>query len=115
MSIDELAVLDGSKCILQLRGVRPFLSDKFDITGHKNYKYLSDFDDKNAFNMEHFVNHKLEVKPDDKFEIFDHDATTADMPSEAFADFQDEQPTEQPEDLDEPDFDGFDPTDTELV
>jgi type IV secretion system protein VirD4 len=118
MSIDELSVMDGSKCILQLRGVRPFLSDKFDITGHKNYKYLSDFDEKNAFDMEKFVNHKRDVKPDDEFPIFEHDATTEDMPSEAFADFQAEQPHEQPEytdeELDTPDIEGYDPTDTEL-
>ena len=119
MSIDEIGVMDGSKCILQLRGVRPFLSDKFDITQHKNYKYLSDFDDRNAFDIEKFVNHKLDVKPDDEFPIFEHDATTEDMPSEAFADFQGEQQTEQteytPEELDAPDFEGFDPSDTELV
>ena len=69
--------------------------------------------------MEKFVNHKLVVKPDDEFPIFEHDATTEDMPSEAFADFQGEQQTEQPEytpeELDAPDFEGFDPTDTELI
>ena len=119
MSIDELSVMDGSKCILQLRGVRPFLSDKYDITKHKNYKFLSDFKEENAFDMEKFVNHKLEVKPDDKFLIFEADATTEDMPSEAFADNQcgqqAEQPDYVPEDLDAPDFDGFDPSDTELI
>jgi type IV secretion system protein VirD4 len=61
MSIDELSVLDGGKCILQLRGVRPFLSDKYDITKHKNYRHLSDFDENNAFNMERFVNRKMKV------------------------------------------------------
>ncbi len=70
-SIDELAVLDGSKCILQLRGVRPFMSDKYDITRHPNYKYLSDFDKKNAFSIERFLSTKLKLKPDEKFEAFD--------------------------------------------
>ena len=70
-SIDELAVLDGSKCILQLRGVRPFLSDKYDITRHPNYKYLSDFDKKNAFNIERFLSTKLKLKPGEQFEAFE--------------------------------------------
>jgi type IV secretion system protein VirD4 len=74
MSIDELSVLDGSKCILQLRGVRPFLSDKFDITKHKNYKYLSDYNPKNAFNIAKFVKQKCEVKDDDMCEVFDYNA-----------------------------------------
>ena len=55
MSVDELAVMDGSQCILQLRGVRPFLSKKYEITKHPNYKYLSDVDPKNAFNIEEFI------------------------------------------------------------
>jgi hypothetical protein len=117
MSIDELSVMDGSKCILQLRGVRPFLSDKYDITQHKNYKYLSDFSEKNAFNMEKFVNHKLTVKPDEDFEVFEYDAVAEDMPSEAFAAFSAEQQPEQPEYTDEADanyFEDYDPTDTEL-
>jgi type IV secretion system protein VirD4 len=108
MSIDELSVMDGSKCILQLRGVRPFLSDKYDITAHKNYRYLADFDDKNFFNMEQFVNRKLEVKPDDEFVMVEHDAQGEEMPAEAYADYT-------PEDNDADDFSGFDPTDTELV
>ena len=70
-SVDELAVLDGSKCILQLRGVRPFLSDKYDITKHPNYKYLSDFDKKNAFNIERFLSTKLKPKPGERFKAFD--------------------------------------------
>jgi hypothetical protein len=119
MSIDELSVMDGSKCILQLRGVRPFLSDKYDITQHKNYKYLSDFDPKNTFDMEKFVNHKLDVKPDAEFDLFSHDAQGEEMPPEAFADYQAEQSPEQseyvPDDLDEADFNDYDPTDTELV
>ena len=61
MSRDELAVMDGSKCILQLRGVRPFLSDKFDITKHKRYKELSDFDKKNEFDVERYLKHELQA------------------------------------------------------
>lgn len=71
--MDELAVLDGSKCILQLRGVRPFLSDKYDLTQHPNYKETSDFDPRNAFNIEQFLNHKLKLKPDDVFDYVDAD------------------------------------------
>lgn len=77
-SIDELAVLDGSKCILQLRGVRPFMSDKYDITKHPNYKYLSDFDKKNAFSIERFLSTKLKLKPGEKFEAFDIDLSGGD-------------------------------------
>ena len=77
-SVDELAVLDGSKCILQLRGVRPFISDKYDITKHPNYKYLSDFDKKNAFNIERFLSTKLKLKPGEKFEAFDIDVSGED-------------------------------------
>ena len=62
MSRDELAVMDGSKCILQLRGVRPFFSDKFDITRHKRYKELSDYDKKNEFDVEAYMRHRMEVK-----------------------------------------------------
>ena len=71
MSVDELAVLDGGKCILQLRGVRPFLSDKYDITKHPNYKYLSDANPKNAFDIEKFLSTKLKLKPEEEFEVFD--------------------------------------------
>lgn len=71
MSVDELAVMDGSKCILQLRGVRPFLSDKYDITKHPNYKYLSDADPKNAFDIEKFLAHRLRLKADDHYEAFE--------------------------------------------
>lgn len=73
-SIDELAVLDGGKCILQLRGVRPFLSDKYDITQHPNYKYLSDYDKRNEFNIEKFLSTKLNPKPDEAYEVFEVDA-----------------------------------------
>lgn len=71
MSMDELAVLDGGKCILQLRGVRPFLSDKYDITKHPNYRYLSDADPSNAFDVEQFLSARLEPKPDDTFQSFE--------------------------------------------
>ena len=64
MDIDELAVLDGSKCILQLRGVRPFLSDKYDITRHPNYRYLSDADPRNTFNLDHFLKGRWRVPKD---------------------------------------------------
>lgn len=80
-SVDELAVLDGSKCILQLRGVRPFMSDKYDITKHPNYKYLSDFDKKNAFSIERFLSTRLKLKPGEKFEAFDIDLSGGDAAS----------------------------------
>ncbi len=72
-SVDELAVLDGGKCILQLRGVRPFLSDKYDITKHPNYKYLSDYDPRNAFHIEKFLSTKLKPKLDDVFTTYSVD------------------------------------------
>ena len=75
MSIDELAVLDGSKCILQLRGVRPFLSDKYDITKHPNYRYLSDADPKNAFDIEKFLSTRLKTKGSDAFDVYEIDLT----------------------------------------
>ena len=71
MSRDELAVLDGGKCILQLMGVRPFLSDKYDLTQHPNYKYTSDADPKNAFDIEKFLNHKLKLRADDEFQVLE--------------------------------------------
>ena len=71
MSQDELAVMDGGKCILQLRGVRPFLSNKYDITKHPNYKYTSDFDKKNALDIERFLSHRLRLKPDAVCEVFE--------------------------------------------
>ena len=72
-SVDELAVLDGSKCILQLRGVRPFLSDKYDLTQHPNYKYTSDFDKRNEFNIEQFLSRRLRLKAGDEFVVVDAD------------------------------------------
>lgn len=71
MSMDELAVMDGGKCILQLRGVRPFLSEKYDITKHPNYKYLSDFDKRNTFNIEKYLSTKLKPKPDEVYDVYE--------------------------------------------
>lgn len=72
-TVDELAVLDGGKCILQLRGVRPFKSDKYDLTQHPNYKYTSDFDKKNEFNIEQFLSRRLKLKAGDEFVVVDAD------------------------------------------
>jgi type IV secretion system protein VirD4 len=77
-TVDELAVLDGSKCILQLRGVRPFLSNKFDITQHRNYKYLSDANPKNEFDIETFLSHRLKPKQDETYNVFEVDVSEAD-------------------------------------
>ena len=74
-SVDELAVLDGSKCILQLRGVRPFMSNKYDITKHPKYKLLSDYDKKNEFDIEKFVSTKLRTKPDDVYDVYEIDVS----------------------------------------
>ena len=71
MSQDEIAVMDGGKCILQLRGVRPFLSDKYDITKHPKYKLLSDYDKRNAFDIEKYQRHNLVLKPNDTFDLYD--------------------------------------------
>ncbi|MCD8382343.1 MAG: type IV secretory system conjugative DNA transfer family protein [Clostridiales bacterium] len=73
MSQDELAVMDGGKCILQLRGVRPFLSDKYDLTQHPNYKLTSDYDKRNAFDIEAFLNHRLKLRPNDRYTVVDAD------------------------------------------
>ena len=70
MSQDEIAVMDGGKCIMQLRGVRPFFSDKFDICKHKNYKYLSDYDKKNRFDIEKYLSTNLVMKPDEEVEVY---------------------------------------------
>ena len=90
MSIDELAVMDGSKCILQVRGVRPFLSEKYDITQHPNYKYLSDYDPKNAFNIEKYLNRNLKLKDEEIFMTYeisiddeDSDESSDDYPDES--------------------------------
>ena len=73
-SVDELAVLDGGKCILQLRGVRPFLSNKYDITKHPIYKYLSDYDEKNVFDIEKYLSTKLHPKPTEEYDLYEIDA-----------------------------------------
>ena len=78
MSQDEIAVMDGAKCILQLRGVRPFLSNKYDITKHPKYRQLSDYDKRNAFDIEKYRQHKLVVKPDDTFDLYDMGEVDAD-------------------------------------
>ncbi|MBC5744874.1 type IV secretory system conjugative DNA transfer family protein [Lachnospiraceae bacterium MD308] len=78
MSRDELAVMDGNKCILQLRGVRPFLSDKFDITRHKRYKELSDYDKKNAFDVEAYMKHPLKIRMKEEFDLYEVDGSEGD-------------------------------------
>ena len=74
LSRDEIAVLDGGKCILQLRGVRPFLSDKYDLTQHPNYKLTSDYDPKNTFDIEKYLNRKEKINPNDEFVVIDADS-----------------------------------------
>ena len=74
LSRDELAVLDGGKCILQLRGIRPFLSDKYDLTQHPNYKLTSDYDSKNTFDIEKYLNRKEKINPNDEFVVIDADS-----------------------------------------
>ena len=82
MDVDELAVLDGGKCILQLRGVRPFLSDKFDITQHPLYKYLADHDKKNAFDIARFLSTRLKPRPNEVYDVFEVDVSEEDPGSE---------------------------------
>ena len=79
MSRDELAVMDGNKCILQLRGVRPFLSDKYDITKHRRYKELSDYNRKNEFDIEKYLEHKLVISRDTAFEMHEYEITKEDI------------------------------------
>lgn len=81
MSRDELAVMDGSKCILQLRGVRPFLSDKFDITRHKRYRMLSDADPKNAFQIEKYLQHRLQTRSETVFDAYEIDISDSEQQS----------------------------------
>lgn len=71
MTMDELAVMDGNKCIVQVRGVRPFLSDKYDLTQHPNYKYTSDYDKRNAFDVERYLKHNLKLKANDTYQVID--------------------------------------------
>lgn len=73
MSVDEIAVMDGAKCILQIRGERPFFSNKYDITKHKNYKYLADFKARNIFDVEQFLSARLKLKPADEYEVIEID------------------------------------------
>ena len=75
MSVDDLATLDGGKCILQVRGLRPFLSDKYDITKHPNYKYLSDADKRNTFDVEKYMFHRLKLKADEEYNVYEIDET----------------------------------------
>ena len=84
MSVDELAVLDGGKCILQLRGVRPFLSDKYDITKHPNYKLTADFDERNTFDVQEYLQHRLKLKGDEVCSVYEADLPeTTEAPDEA--------------------------------
>ena len=71
MTPDEIAVMKGNKCIFQLRGVRPFLSEKYDITKHKRYKLLSDYNEKNAFDIKKYMSTKLKLKPNQEIELYD--------------------------------------------
>ena len=71
MSVDELAVMNGSKCILRLRGVRPFLSDKYDLTQHPNYRYTADYDKKYTFDIEKYLDHRLKLRANDRYEVID--------------------------------------------
>ena len=84
MSVDELAVMDGGKCILQLRGVRPFLSDKYDITAHPNYKYLSDANPKNAFHIENYLSRQLKLRLEEEFAAIEVDVSDSPEDEEAF-------------------------------
>ena len=85
MSIDEISVMDGSKCILQLRGVRPFLSNKYDLLKHPKYNLTSDADERNTFDIERFISHRLKVKPTDTVEVYDctPENTTTEQAEEA--------------------------------
>jgi len=86
MSMDELAVMDGGKCILQVRGVRPFLSDKYDITAHPNYKYLSDFNPQNAFHIEKYLHRQLEIRLEEECEAFEVNVGDDEEPLEDLTD-----------------------------
>ena len=78
MTQDELAVMDGNKCVLQLRGVRPFFSDKYDITKHTNYKYLSDFDEKNTFDIKDYLSTNLKLRANDEYDVHEIDLSAED-------------------------------------
>ena len=79
MSMDELAVMDGGKCILQLRGVRPFLSQKYDLTQHPNYRYTSDFNPKYAFSIEKYLSTDLKLREDDTYAVYEVDTDDEEM------------------------------------
>ena len=87
MSEDELATMDGEKCILQVRGARPFFSDKYDITQHKHYRFLSDFDPKNTFDLVKHINRELKVDPKEEYEFFEYVPVDEEIPIEALTDF----------------------------
>ena len=91
MSEDEIAVMDGEKCILQLRGVRPFFSNKFDITAHKHYRFLSDFNPKNTFNLEKYLIRKLKVDPIEEYEYFQYTPVDEVLPTAALTSFSQEE------------------------
>ena len=110
MSVDELSVMDGSKCVLQLRGVRPFLSDKYDITKHKNYPLLSDADPKHAFDVGKFVSTRLKVNPDEPYLISEFVAADEEMPDMAMGDFEPEADT-----VDESFYEDYDEVDLEPI
>jgi type IV secretion system protein VirD4 len=74
MTIDELTTMDGSKCILQLRGLRPFLSPKYDLKKHPNYKYTAEADKRNSFDISSLINRRMEVKPDEQYTVYEVDA-----------------------------------------
>jgi len=102
MMIDELSVMDGSKCVLQLRGVRPFLSDKYDITKHKNYRFLSDSDPANAFDIGKFVSTRLKVDPNELYTICEYAPPDEEIPDEAFGDYEPPNETAiEPDDFEE--------------
>ena len=84
MSVDDLATMDGGKCILQVRGLRPFLSDKYDITKHPNYKYLSDADKRNLFDVEKYMSRRLALKADEEYDVYEID--DVDLDEEALTD-----------------------------
>ena len=84
MSTDELAVMDGGHCILQVQGLRPFYSEKFDITKHPQYKYLSDSNSKNEFNVGKYIARRLTVKPDDVFDCCELEAPPDPLPPDVF-------------------------------
>jgi len=89
LSIDEISVMDGGKCILQLRGERPFFSEKFDITKHKNYRYLSDANPKNEFNISMALSTKLKVNPNEEFNYGEYVSEDEEIPQAALDDFED--------------------------